>query len=71
MTLQGSGHRLGYRVVTVQIIDKEALASDSQAFDQSGPHRLGLITCTGAYRPERGGYDHNLVVIAWPLGLAR
>jgi hypothetical protein len=63
VTLQGSGHQL--------TVAKQALASDSAAFDQTGPHRLVLITCTGNYHPERGGYDRNLVVIATPLGLAR
>jgi LPXTG-site transpeptidase (sortase) family protein len=68
--LEGSDHRLTYRVVAVQTVAKEALASDSRAFDQSGAHRLVLITCTGTYHPNRGGYDRNLVVIARPLGLA-
>jgi LPXTG-site transpeptidase (sortase) family protein len=71
VTLEGSDHRLTYRVVAVQTVAKEALASDSRAFDQSGAHRLVLITCTGIYHPNRGGYDRNLVVIARPLGLAR
>jgi LPXTG-site transpeptidase (sortase) family protein len=70
VTLQGSGHRLTYRVVAVQTVAKEALASDSQAFDQTGAHRLVLITCTGIYSPDRGGYDRNLVVIARPVGSA-
>lgn len=68
VTVQGSGHRLSYRVVAVQSVAQDALASDSQAFDQAGNHRLVLITCTGTYHPDRGGYDRNLVVIARPLG---
>jgi LPXTG-site transpeptidase (sortase) family protein len=71
VTLQGDGHRLSYRVTKIQRVAKEALASDSSAFDQSGDHRLVLITCTGNYHPDRGGYDRNLVVFARPLGLAR
>ncbi len=71
VTLEGEGHRLAYRVVAIQEVAKEALASDSRAFDQSGAHRLVLITCTGIYHPDRGGYDHNLVVIARPVGSAR
>lgn len=70
VTLEGNDHRLTYRVIAVQTVAKEALASDSRAFDQTGAHRLVLITCTGTYRPDRGGYDRNLVVIARPLGLA-
>ena len=71
VTLRGDGHRLAYRVVSIQTVAKRALASDSAAFDQVGPHRLVLITCTGIYHRDRGGYDSNLVVIATPLGLAR
>jgi LPXTG-site transpeptidase (sortase) family protein len=71
VTVQGSGHRLTYKVVSVQTVAKRALASDSAAFAQTGPHRLVLITCTGTYHRDRGGYDRNLVVIAAPLGLAR
>jgi LPXTG-site transpeptidase (sortase) family protein len=70
VTLDGSGHRLTYRVTAVQEVAQGALASDSRAFDQTGDHRLVLITCTGVYHPDRGGYDRNLIVIARPLGLA-
>jgi LPXTG-site transpeptidase (sortase) family protein len=71
VTVEGSGHRLSYKVVAVQTVAKRALASDSAAFAQTGPHRLVLITCTGTYHRDRGGYDRNLVVIATPRGLAR
>jgi LPXTG-site transpeptidase (sortase) family protein len=71
VTLHGAGHQITYKVVSVQTVAKQALASDSAAFDQAGPHRLVLITCTGTYHRDRGGYDSNLVVIASPLGLAR
>jgi LPXTG-site transpeptidase (sortase) family protein len=71
VSLDGNGHRLTYRVTAVQEVAQGALASDSRAFDQTGDHRLVLITCTGAYHAERGGYDRNLVVIARPLGAAR
>ena len=71
VTLEGSGHRLSYKVVAVQTVAKRALASDSAAFAQTGPHRLVLITCTGNYRRDQGGYESNLVVTGQPLGLAR
>lgn len=71
LTIRGDGHRARYRVVAVQQVAQEALATDSRAFDADGEHRLVLITCTGDYRPERGGYDHNLVVIAAPEGRVR
>ena len=71
VTVRGGGHRLGYRVTSVHTVAKQALATDGQAFDQIGNHQLVLITCTGNYRRDRGGYDRNLVVTAEPLGLAR
>lgn len=69
--LRSGEHLQRYRVSVVQTIAKQALAADSQAFGQTGPHRLVLITCTGNYRRDRGGYDSNLVVVATPIGLAR
>jgi LPXTG-site transpeptidase (sortase) family protein len=71
VTLRGEGHGARYRIVSVQVIAKGALSSDSRAFDQTGDHRLVLITCTGNYHRDRGGYDSNLVVTAVPVGLAR
>ena len=71
ITVEGESHRLRYRVTSVQTVAKQALATDSQAFEQTGDHRLVLITCTGTFRRDRGGYSSNLVVIAKPLGLAR
>lgn len=71
VTLRDGEHRQRYRVTSVKTVGKQALATSSAAFDQTGDHRLVLITCTGRYRPERGGYDSNLVVTATPLGAAR
>jgi LPXTG-site transpeptidase (sortase) family protein len=71
MTLRGDGHHASYRIVSVQLVAKRALASDSRAFDQTGDHRLVLITCAGNYDRNRGGYDSNLVVTGKPIGLAR
>ena len=69
VTVRADSHRQRYRVTKVQTITKRALAEDSRAFDQTGPHRLVLITCTGDYRPGRG-YDSNLVITAQAVGLA-
>jgi hypothetical protein len=52
-------------------VPKNALATESGAFDQTTDHRLVLITCTGAYDRSRGGYEQNLVVSAEPIELAR
>jgi LPXTG-site transpeptidase (sortase) family protein len=71
VTLRADSHWLKYRVTSVRKVAKKALATDSQAFQQSGPHRLVLITCTGSYHRDRGGYESNLVVVARPRGLAR
>ncbi len=71
VTLRAGSHALTYRVTSVRKVAKEALATDSQAFKQTGSHRLVLITCTGNYHRDRGGYDSNLVVVAKPRGLAR
>lgn len=70
VTLRGDGHQLRYRVTATKTLTKQVLGSDSDAFDQSGDHRLVLITCTGNYDADRGGYDSNLVLYAEPVGLA-
>jgi LPXTG-site transpeptidase (sortase) family protein len=71
VTLNGDGHRASYRIVSVHLVAKRALSTDSHAFDQSGDNRLVLITCAGSYDRSRGGYSSNLVVTAVPIGLAR
>lgn len=70
VTLRGDGHTLRYRIRAAETVTKNVLAEDNAIFDQAGDHRLVLITCTGAYSPDRG-YDSNLVLYAEPLGLAR
>lgn len=71
ITLRADSHWLKYRVTSVRKIAKKALATDNQALKQKGPHRLVLVTCTGNFHRDRGGYDSNLVVVGRPLGLAR
>lgn len=71
VVLHGSGHTASYRVTSIVYVPKDALATKSGAFDQTGAHRLVLITCTGAYDASRGGYEDNLVVTAISLGLAK
>jgi LPXTG-site transpeptidase (sortase) family protein len=71
ITLWADSHRLKYRVTSVRKVPRTALATDSEAFKQTGPHRLVLITCTGNYDRGRGGYESNLLVIARPQALAR
>lgn len=66
--LDGSGYRLGYRVTALRTIDKDVLATSSDALSQVGTHRLSLITCTGRWDPATRHYESNLVVTAMPLG---
>lgn len=67
VVLRGAGHSASYRVDSVTSVPKDALATESGAFEQTGDHRLVMITCTGAYNRARGGYEKNLVVSATPL----
>lgn len=72
VTLRGpDGHHLAYTITSVRTIKKDALATGSAAFDQTGDPHLVLITCGGSYRRGNGGYDSNVVVTAKPKGLAR
>jgi LPXTG-site transpeptidase (sortase) family protein len=70
VTVRAGSHQQRYRVRRVQTVAKLALSEGSRAFEQTGPHQLVLITCTGTFRPERGGYDSNLVITARAVGLA-
>ena len=71
VTLSAGAHHLTYKITSVRSVKRQALATDGDAFDQIGDHRLVLITCTGGYNRDRGGYDHNLVVTAAPVGQVR
>jgi len=71
VVLRGDGHIESYRVSSIVSVPKDALATRSGAFDQTGDHRLVLITCTGNYDAGRGGYEDNLVVTATAVGLAK
>jgi len=67
ITLRSETRTLTYRVVSTARVNKEALASQSEALDQRGPHRLVLITCSGRWHPEVRSYDSNLVILAEPV----
>ena len=72
VTLRGpDGHHLAYTITSIRTIKKDALATGSATFDQTGDPHLVLITCGGAYHRGDGGYDSNVVVTAKPKGLAR
>ncbi|MEU8578363.1 class F sortase [Streptomyces asoensis] len=57
------GSRVEYRVTARRTVGKKELAG-SEAFRRDGPPVLTLITCSGPYVPEKGGYQNNLVVTA-------
>jgi hypothetical protein len=65
---RADGRTLRYRVVGVERIAKQALPLD-RLFARSGPHRLFLVTCGGAFVPEAGGYTDNVIVTAVPRTL--
>ncbi len=71
VVLRAAGRSATYRIVSKVSVPKDALATRSGAFEQTGDHRLVLITCTGAYDAKNGGYEENLVVTATAVGLAK
>ena len=71
LTVSGEGHSETYRVKSLRLVGKSALTDDGAALDQTGAQRLVLITCAGQYRPQAGGYESNLVVVADPVGSIR
>jgi len=55
-----------YEVVSNEVITKEELSERApDLFDQSGSHRLVVVTCEG-YDPATGHYDSNVVLVARP-----
>ena len=52
-----------YRTTSVTRIGK-ALIDLPAVFSRAGAPRLHLVTCGGAYLPEDGGYQDNVVVVA-------
>lgn len=59
--------RQAYAITALRQVPRTDLVDDEEVFAIDGPPRLVLITCAGEYRPERGGYSRNLVVIARPV----
>jgi sortase (surface protein transpeptidase) len=53
-----------FRVDSIQAFERRSLPDS--VFSRSGPERLRLVTCAGAYLPDAGGYQENLVVTAVP-----
>ena len=60
----GPGRVRSYRVDSIERFDRQALPA--AVFTRTGPERLRLVTCTGPFLPDAGGYQQNLVVTAVP-----
>jgi hypothetical protein len=60
----GSGSIRTYRVDSIERFDQQALPA--AVFARTGPERLRLVTCTGPFLPDAGGYQQNLIVTAVP-----
>jgi LPXTG-site transpeptidase (sortase) family protein len=60
------GTTLRYRVRTVEEIGKAELPVE-RLFDRSGPPRLTLVTCSGAFDAVAREYRNNVVVTAEPV----
>ena len=56
------GTRRAYRVRSSRRYDRQALPAE--IFSRAGRERLRIVTCGGAYLPDQGGYQLNLVVTA-------
>ncbi len=54
-----------WSVTSVEAVTKADLPQT--IFDRSGPHRLVIVTCGGAFNSATGHYEDNVVVTATPL----
>lgn len=60
---RSDGDVVSYEIVARRTVAKSELAG-TDAFRRTGRPVLTLVTCTGPFLPERGGYQNNLVVTA-------
>ena len=67
VVLSAGNVRQAYTITTLRQVPRTDLVDDKEVFDIDGPPRLVLITCAGEFRPDRGGYSRNLVVVARPV----
>ena len=67
VVLSAGDVRQAYTITTLRQVPRTDLVDDEEVFDIDGPPRLVLITCAGEFRPDRGGYSRNLIVIARPV----
>lgn len=64
---QADGVVRNFRVAGERQVVKSALNREN-LFRTSGPPRLALITCGGAYDKATRNYTHNVIVYAIPIG---
>jgi LPXTG-site transpeptidase (sortase) family protein len=67
VVLSAGDMRQAYKITTVRQVPRTDLVDNTEVFDIGGPPRLVLITCAGEFRPDRGGYSRNLIVVARPV----
>jgi LPXTG-site transpeptidase (sortase) family protein len=67
VVLSAGDVRQAYKITTVRQVPRTDLVDHAEVFDIAGPPRLVLITCAGEFRPDRGGYSRNLIVVARPV----
>ena len=67
VVLSAGNVRQAYTITALRQVPRTDLVDDKEVFDIDGPPRLVLITCAGEFRPDRGGYSRNLIVIARPV----
>ena len=62
-TTDGASRRHRYRVVSVDRLGKSQVDLDD-LFSRTGPARLHLVTCGGAFDASAGRYEDNVVAVA-------
>jgi LPXTG-site transpeptidase (sortase) family protein len=67
VVLSAGDVRQAYKITSVRQVPRTDLIDDAEIFDIGGSPRLVLITCAGEFRPDRGGYSRNLIVVARPV----
>ena len=60
------GDRAAYVLRGVMTLVKESLPAD-ELFGTGGPERLVLVTCGGAYDPDRRSWDSNVIAVLDPV----
>jgi Sortase domain len=64
--LSSAGLSQTFSVASAGLVPKSSVSATSGVFSAHGPSRLVLITCGGVYDPSHGGYQSNVVVVAYP-----